>query len=76
MTDDIVDMINVRMFQEIEKEMGDVYTLLCLLSAELSKAFGLRNACYSKISVVMLLRYRIAGILQKLVSEPKNMPSA
>ena len=31
-------------------------------SAELSKAFGLRNLCYSKISVVMLLGYRIAGI--------------
>ena len=25
--------------------MGDVYTLLCLRSAELSKAFGLRNLC-------------------------------
>ena len=35
--------------------MGDVYTLLCLWSAELSKAFSLRNLCYSKISVVMLL---------------------
>ena len=33
--------------------MGDVYTLLCLLqSAELSKGFGLKNLCYSKISVV------------------------
>ena len=30
--------------------MGDAYTLLCLRSAELSKAFGLRNLCYSKIS--------------------------
>ena len=47
--------------------MGDVYTfmtLLCLRSAELSKAFGLMNLCYSKISVVMLLGYRIAGISQ------------
>ena len=42
--------------------MGDVYTLLCLTSAELSKAFGLKNQCYSKIPVVMLLGYRIAGI--------------
>ena len=30
--------------------MEDVYTLLCLLSAELSKAFCLRNLCYSKRS--------------------------
>ena len=35
--------------------MGDVYTLLCLRPAELRKAFGLGNLCYSKISVVMLL---------------------
>ena len=42
--------------------MGDVYTLLCLRSAELRKGFGLRNLCYSKISIVMLLGYRIAGI--------------
>ena len=33
--------------------MGGIYTLLCLRSAELSKAFG-------KISVWMLLGYRIA----------------
>ena len=50
--------------------MGDVYTLLCLRSAELSKAFGLKNLCYSKKPVVMLLGYRIAGISQKL--EPKR----
>ena len=40
--------------------MGDVYTLSCLRSAELSnlsKAFDLRSLCYFKISVVMLLRY-------------------
>ena len=49
--------------------MGDVYTLLCLRSAELSKAFGLRNLCYSNISVVMLLGYRIAGISRKIASE-------
>ena len=34
--------------------MGDVYTLLCLWLAKLSKAFGLRNLFYSKISVVMI----------------------
>ena len=45
--------------------MGDVFTLLCLRSAELRKAFGLRNVCYSKISVVMLQVYRIAGISRK-----------
>ena len=49
--------------------MGDIYTVLYLRSAELSKAFGLRNICYSKISVVMLLGYRIAGISRKLESE-------
>ena len=56
----------MRSFEEIEKnKMGDVYTLLCLRSAELSKVSGLGNLCYSKISVVLLLGYRIAGILQK-----------
>ena len=34
--------------------MADVYTLLCLRSAELSKVFVLRNLCYSKTSEVML----------------------
>ena len=63
MTKDIFDMSNVRIFKEIEKKkMRDVYTLLCLRLAELSKAFDLRNLCYSKISVVILLGYRIAGI--------------
>ena len=52
--------------------MGDVYTLLCLRSAELSKAFGLKNLCYSKISVLMLLGYRIAGHSRKLESERKQ----
>ena len=42
--------------------MWDVYDLLCLRSAELSKAFGIRNLCYSKLSVVMLLWYMIAEI--------------
>ena len=49
--------------------MGDVHSLLCLESAELSKEFGLWNLCYSKISVVMLLGYKIAGISRKLESE-------
>ena len=69
MTEDIFDTSNVRIFEEIEKKkMGDVYSMLCLRSAELSKAFGFRNQCYSKISVVMLLGY----ISRKLESERKN----
>ena len=46
-TDDIFDMSNVRIFKEIEREKKrDVYTLLCLRLAELSKAFGLiQNIC-------------------------------
>ena len=37
----IFDMINMMIFKEKEKKkMGDVYTFLCLQSAELSKAFG------------------------------------
>ena len=37
MTEDMVDMSNVRIFKENEKEKkGDVETLLCLRSAELS----------------------------------------
>ena len=37
--------------------MVDVYkcTLLCLRSAEISKAFSFRNLCYSKTSVGMLI---------------------
>ena len=73
MTEGIFDMSNVKICKEIEKtKMGDIKTLLCLRSAELSKAFGLRNLCYSKIFVVMPLRYRIAGISRKLESERKN----
>ena len=61
MKEDIFDMSYMRSFKAIEKKkMGDSYTLFCLPSAELSKAFGLRSLCYSKISVVMLLGYRIA----------------
>ena len=69
-------MTNVRYFEEFEKEkLGDVYTLLCLRSGELSKAFGLRNLCYSKTPVVMLLGYRIVGISRKIEST-KKMPCA
>ena len=40
MTEDIFDMSNVRMFKETGmKKMRDVYTSLCLWSAELSKAW-------------------------------------
>ena len=55
--------------------MGDVYTVLCFWSAELSKAFGLRNLCSSKISVVMLLGYMIAGISQKTRVRTKKCPA-
>ena len=72
MTEDIFDMSNLRIFKEIEKiNLGDGYTLLCLRSAVLRKAFGLRNLCYSKIYVVMLLGYRNAEISRKLESEEK-----
>ena len=61
MTEGIFDMSIVRIFKEIEKKKkGDVYTVLLLCSAELNKAFFLRNLCYSKISVVMLIGYRNA----------------
>ena len=43
-----------------------------ILIITLSKAFGLRNLCYSKISAVMLLGNRIAGISRKLESERKK----
>ena len=56
--------------------MGDVYTLFCLGSVE-SQAFGIRNLCYSKISVVMLLGYRTAGISRKTrVRMKKYIPCA
>ena len=74
MTEVIFDLSNVRIFKDIEKKkIGD--TLLCLRSTELSKAFGLtmlKDLCYSKISVVMLLGYRNAGISQN----DKHMPFA
>ena len=73
--EDIFDMSTVRIFnKEIEKKkMRDVYTLLCLRSAELSKAICLRNLCYSKRSVVMLLGYRTAGISRN--SSQKKCPA-
>ena len=40
--------------------MGDDYTMSCVRSHELSKAFGLINLCCSKISEIVLLGYRIA----------------
>ena len=58
--------------------MGDFF-IPCYVSGQLSsvfQAFGLRNLCYSKMSVAMLLWYRIVGISRKLESERKNMPSA
>ena len=70
MTEDIFDMSNVGIFKEVENnKMGDVCTFLCLRSAELSNTFGLRNLCFSKISVVMLLGYMIAGSSRKLESD-------
>ena len=42
--------------------MGDVAASFCLLSAELSRAFGLSIVCYFKMSAVILLWYRVAGI--------------
>ena len=76
MIEDVFDMSIVRIFKEIEKKkMGDVYILLCLRSAELSKVLSLRNLCYSKKAVVMLLGYRIAGISRKLESERKQLCS-
>ena len=68
MTEDIFDMSYVRIFKEFEKKKkGNVHTLLCLQPAELC----LRNllVCYSKMSVVMLLGYRVDGISRKLESE-------
>ena len=53
--------------------MEDAYAWVCLRSAVFSEAFGLRNRCYSKISVVVLLGYSIAGILRKLESERQKI---
>ena len=68
MTEDIFDMSNVRMFKEIEMKKWRMF-ILCYVFGHLS---GLRNLCYSKIPVVMLLGYMIAGISQKLELEQKN----
>ena len=75
MPEDIFDMSNMVLFKEIEKKKWGMFILCSVFrhrSTELSKAFGLRNLCYSKISVVMLLGYRIAGISRKLKSEQKK----
>ena len=47
MTEDIFDMSNVRNLKEIEKKkLGDVYTLLCLLSAVwLKEPMLFQNIC-------------------------------
>ena len=66
MTEDIFGMSNVFFFKEIEKKkMGDVYTLLCLRSAEISNAFELRTLCYSRISVVMFFMVQECWNLSK-----------
>ena len=48
--------------------MGNFYTLLFLRSAKLSKAFGL---CYSKISIVILIGYRLLESRKNSESERK-----
>ena len=69
----IFDMINVRTLRKkLKEKMRDVYTILCLWSTELSKAFGLRNLCYSKVSVMMLLGYSIVGISRKYALRPNT----
>ena len=65
-TEDIFDMSNVRFCMKLRKNGG---CLNGVMPSELSKAFSQRNLSYSKISVVMLLGYRIAGISQKLELE-------
>ena len=73
MTEDIFNMSNVRIFKEIEKKkMGDAFTLLCLPSAGLSKSFGLRNLCYSIISVV----HDCWNLAKIQVRAKKNVPCA
>ena len=56
MTEDILMRVKGEFLKKMRRKMGDVYTLLCLRSAELIKAFDLKNLCYYKISLVMLLR--------------------
>ena len=70
MPEDIFDMRNVTILKKktSRKKGGSIYFVL---SVE-SKAFGLRNLCYSKLSVEMLLGYRIVGISRKLESELKK----
>ena len=59
MTEDIFDMGNERIFNKEIEKLRDIF-LLC-------------NVCgHSKISVVMLLGHRIAGISRKLETERKK----
>ena len=55
--------------------MGNVYSLLCLRSAELSKAFGLRNLCYSKISVSDASRVQDCWTLENPSQNKKYAPT-
>ena len=57
-TEGIFDMNNVGILEEIEKKKKWGMFILCYVFGQL---FGLRNLCYSKISVVMLLGYRIVS---------------
>ena len=60
--EDMFAMSNMRIFnKEIEKKKGGMF-ILCYIFGQLSSV----NLCYSKMSVVMLLGYRIAGISRKL----------
>ena len=76
--EDIYALSNVRIFIGTEKKKNEyVYTLLCLRSADFSKALGLRNLCHSKISVVMLLgRVLLESRENSSQNEKKNMPCA
>ena len=65
--EDIFDMSNMVIFKEIEKKTMGMFKLCSVFghrSAELSKAFGLRNLCYSNA-------FREAFFLLKA----KNTPS-
>ena len=63
-------MSNVRIFnKEIKKEKSWQMFIRCYVFGQLS---SVRNLCYSKISVVMLLGYGIAGISRKIRVRPKR----
>ena len=72
-TEDIFDTRNVRIFKEVEKKRGILYFFMS--SGQLSsvfKAFGLRNLCYSKISVAMLLWGTGKGLLESRENSSQN----